>query len=106
LSRTRERLGTPIPTRILEALSIAGDTEPSACYLTGSRTRLMIEDLLALDRWSDRIGWMRERAFPPARYMHAKYSGAAVRWLPVLYMRRGLTGISRLIAPRGAGDAH
>jgi hypothetical protein len=62
----------------------------------------MIEDLLALERWSERFGWVRELAFPSARYMHAKYPEAAIRWLPVLYARRGLTGISRLISPREA----
>jgi hypothetical protein len=102
----REKLGTPVPPEVIEALSAAGPPEPSACYLAGSKARIMLEDCLALDDWAKRIAWAREIAFPPARYMRAKYPRAAVKWLPVLYMRRGFTGISRLLAPGRASGVH
>jgi hypothetical protein len=106
LLHARERLGRPIPPRVLEALSTTRTVEPSAHYLTGSKMRLMVDDFRALGRWTDRMGWVRELAFPPARYIRGKYPEAAIKWLPVLYLRRGLTGISRSISPRDAGDTH
>ena len=106
LVSARERLGTSVPPDVFEALSATSDVvEPSARYLAAGKARLMLEDFRALDHWSERVGWVRELAFPPARYMRAKYAESTVKWLPVLYARRGLSGVSQLIAPR-RDDAH
>ena len=66
----------------------------------------MVGDFLALDCWSDRAVWMKELAFPSAVYMRTKYPDAADTWLPILYARRGLTGVSRLMFSRDAGHGH
>jgi hypothetical protein len=66
----------------------------------------MLGDFLALERWSDRGGWAKELAFPSAGYMRSKYSDAAGTWLPILYARRALTGMARLILARGTDHRH
>jgi hypothetical protein len=101
LLRTSQQFATRIPTHVLEALDNAGLAEPSACFLTGGRMRQMASDFGALEGWGDRIGWVKELAFPPARYMRWKYADAAIKWLPILYARRGLSGMARLVMPRG-----
>jgi len=83
----------------IDALTGPGPVEASARYLSGGRARQMLGDFLAFERWRDRGGWMRELAFPSADYMRAKYPGAAVGWLPILYARRALAGAARLIYP-------
>ena len=102
LRRSTEWFGTPIPQRVADILNAPGPVEPSARYLSGGRARQMVGDFLALDRWSDRAGWVKELAFPSTDYMRTKYPDAADAWLPILYARRGLTGVSRLVFSRDA----
>ena len=106
LRRSTEWFGTPIPERVADILNVPGPVEPSTRYLSGGRARQMVGDFLALDRWSDRAGWVKELAFPSADYMRTKYPDAADAWLPILYARRGLTGIARLMFSRDAGHGH
>jgi len=106
LHRTRECFATPIPSHVIDVLNGPGSVEASARYTSGGRGRQMLGDFLALERWSDRGGWAKELAFPSADYMHSKYSDAAYTWLPVLYARRALTGVARLVFPRDAGRGH
>jgi hypothetical protein len=103
LQRTRRCFATLIPAEVLAALSEPGPVEPSARYLSGGRARQLLGDFLALDRWRDRGGWVRELAFPSADYMRSKYADAAGSPLPILYARRALAGVTRLIFSRGAG---
>ncbi len=60
----------------------------------------MLDDFVALERWSDRARWLRELAFPDAEYMRWKYQDAAVTWLPILYLRRAVSAIVRLAGGR------
>jgi hypothetical protein len=103
MQRTRECFATPIPAQVDDVLNRPGPVEASARYLSGGRARQMLGDFLALDRWSERRGWVRELAFPSAGYMRSMYSDASRSWLPVLYARRALTGVARLIFSRSAG---
>lgn len=103
LLRTCERFGTAVPPHLLEALHNTGRVEPSARFLTAGRMRLMFDNVCALEHWSDRLAWARELAFPPARYMRVKYAGTALDWLPLLYLRRALGGMARLIWPSRRG---
>jgi hypothetical protein len=100
VQRTSACFGTPIPSRVADALGASAPAEASALYLSGGNVRQMVGNFLALERWSDRGRWARETAFPPARYMRRKYSDAANTWLPILYARRGITGIAKLIRSR------
>lgn len=106
LLHARDRFATAIPLTILEALNNTVPVEPSARFLSGGRFRLMVDNVLAMDNWQQRIGWARQLAFPPASSMRGKYPDAAVTWLPILYMRRALDGLLRLIVPRDASQRH
>ena len=106
LLRSAEWFGTPIPERVTDMLNAPGPVEPSARYLSGGRARQMVGDFLALECWRDRAGWVKELAFPSADYMRTKYPDAADTWLPVLYARRGLRGVSRLVFSRNANHGH
>jgi hypothetical protein len=102
LRRTVECFATPVPPHIVEALDDAGTSEASARCLSGDRMGQLIAGLRALRGWRDRARWVKELAFPPARYMHWKYPANNNTWLPVLYARRGLAGMARLMSDRGA----
>jgi hypothetical protein len=103
LQRTAACFATPVPARIVAVLTAAGPAEASAHFLSGGRMRQMAADFLAFPRWSDRAHWVKELAFPPAGYMRSKYPDAPHAWLPILYARRGVAGVARLIFSRDSG---
>jgi hypothetical protein len=88
--------GLQLSRAVKGALLKAEPDEPSARFFRGGRLRQMAGDLLALDGTGERIGWLREHAFPSADYMHAKYPNAGLPWLPALYARRAFDGLRRL----------
>jgi hypothetical protein len=106
LVKVREAFATPIPSSVLEALGAPGPMEPSAHLLTGGRVRPMVDDFFAFDSARDRLQWVKELAFPSARYMRTKYPEMPNAWLPLLYVRRGFSGIARLISPREPDTGH
>ena len=70
-------------------------SEPSARYLVRrSRLSETLGDLLVLS-WRGRARLLRELAFPPADYMRHVYGATRRAPLPVLYVRRVLTGAWR-----------
>jgi len=103
LQRTHECFGTEIPPFVLEGIRVTGVEEPSARYLTGRRANQVVGDLMAAPDWRFRLKWLREFCFPGADYMHAKYAGSSIRWLPVLYARRAAEGARKRLTHRGAG---
>lgn len=98
LQRSRECFGTTIPPRVLEALGRPGAPERSARLLSAGPARRFVIDFLALDHWRDRVRWLGELAFPDAGYMRWKYPDAPATPLPVLYLRRALSGLKRLVS--------
>jgi hypothetical protein len=97
LLRCVEGFHTRVPGRVLERLSWSGPVEPSERYCSGGRKRQAAEDLLALGSVAARARWLGEQAFPSAAYMHHKYDGSPVSWLPVLYARRLLSGAWKML---------
>lgn len=91
---------TPLPDEVLGALSAAGPPEPSARYLDAGRLRFMVRDIRSLSNVYDRLRLVREHLFPPAGYMLKKYAVSRRAWLPILYLRRAVQGISRLHGER------
>ena len=64
-------------------------------FLRGGPRRLLLAELRAVRGWRQRLGWLREHAFPSADYMLRKY-GTQQRWLlPALYLRRALGWFAR-----------
>ena len=98
LRLTREFLGTPIPAHVLERLDVEPWRERAARYLDSRSLSRTWMDLSAMPSWSRRWRWIRERCFPPADYMHAKYPLARIDCLPCLYARRAMAGVWKRLA--------
>lgn len=91
-----QRFGLQVPPAVMQTLQSGDDAEPSSRFFRGGRLFQMTGDLLALDGPGERIGWLKELAFPSVEYMHAKYPSSIPQWLPVLYVRRAFEGIWKL----------
>jgi hypothetical protein len=96
LRQSQRCFATPLPDEVLGALSAAGPPEPSARYLDPGRLRFMMRDIRSLSNVYDQLRLAREHLFPPAAYMLEKYAVSRRAWLPILYLRRAIQGISRL----------
>jgi hypothetical protein len=96
LRHSQRCFATQVPDEVLGALSAAGPPEPSARYLDPGRLRFMLRDIRSLSNVYDRVRLTREHLFPPAGYMLKKYAVSRRAWLPLLYLRRAVQGISRL----------
>ena len=103
LRRTRDFFGTAIPPSVQSALDASTGLEPSARYLAGRRVNQVIGDLVAAPDWQFRLRWLHEFCFPAADYMLAKYPQASIQWLPALYARRAVEGVSKIFRSGGAG---
>jgi len=101
LSAAARWFGPTLPEARLRALAELAAQEPLEDFLREGATRwhLLRSDLAALDGWRARRRLLREHLFPPAAYMLRRY-GVSLRWLlPLLYVRRGLSGATKLLRP-------
>jgi hypothetical protein len=75
--------------------------EPSRKFLDRSIRygSVIAADLRALP-WRDRLARLQQLAFPPAAYMTQRYGVHNPVFRPVLYLRRGLSGVRRLCRRR------
>jgi hypothetical protein len=104
LSAAARWFGPALPEAPLRALTEFAAQEPLEDFLRYGATRwhLLRSDLAALDGWPERVHLLREHLFPPAAYMLQRY-GVRRRWLlPLLYLRRGLSGATKLLRDTAA----
>jgi hypothetical protein len=105
LARARSRFAFHLPDNALAALA-SREGEPSAAYLHPGRRWVdeLMSSMRGLPRWGDRVGLLREIAFPSPRYMLAAYGVAArpsrAAILPALYVYRILKGIQKIALGR------
>ena len=106
IARARARFTFRIPPGAMATLAACED-EPSAAYLRPRRRWAdeLISSLRGLPRWSERMGLLREVAFPDARYMLTTYriTASAPRarlLLPALYAHRIVRGVHKILAGR------
>ena len=96
-SRVRADFATPVPPEVADSLTRGGHNELSAAYLEPGRRGFLLVELRALGTWQARATLLRERFFPPASYLRAKYrstSASSSRWLlPWWYARRAAEGV-------------
>ena len=96
-ARVRADFATPIPGEVIETLMQRARNELSAAYLDPRRRSFLLVDLRGLGTWKSRATLLRERLFPPASYLRARYrprSPSAPRWLlPWWYARRAAEGV-------------
>jgi hypothetical protein len=97
IARADGRFGTGAAS-LVEQLRPASP-EPSADFLRPSRRRVgrLATDLRWQPRWRDRAALVWQHLFPSAAYMRAAHPGVSRAWLPVLYLRRILSGAVRWI---------
>jgi hypothetical protein len=99
LTRAQERFQTVLPPEVLTALS-GGHGESSSIFLQeGLRPvdRLKADVRALGPRGAARL--LREHLFPPAEYMQAAYGVRGRAWLPVYYVARVLSGMSKWLRP-------
>jgi hypothetical protein len=95
INQARLRFATPIPPEVLDAMAKPCELEPAAAYLNARHLRRRWLDLRAIEGLGNKIGFLREVAFPPADYMRARFPHAKPDWLPWLYMLRVMGGLRR-----------
>jgi len=103
LGLAHERLGTPVPVRVMDALTAPAEDEPSAAYLAGELRRVDIlrSDLATLG-WRGRARLLREHLLPSAAYMRASYGRQSTLLLPALYAHRIVRGAFKWFRPLNA----
>ena len=95
LERAHLCFHTRIPESVVAALEEPGAGERVAMYLSASKLRQLWMNFSSIDSAANQLRFMRELVFPPAAYMRSKYPHAQSAWLPWLYARRALGGISK-----------
>ena len=99
LSLTAQRFGTTVSEEMLAYLREAGSREAlSEPYLRtkNSLRRDFISNLEILPL-RKKIRFLRQCLFPPADYMMRKYASSNQFLLPFFYLRRGFSGIRKLL---------
>lgn len=99
LRSAAQRLGTPVPEALLERLESAAPT-PVDRYIAASGSRRMAMNLVATRGAAAKASFLRELLFPPPAYMRRRFARGRFDWLPVLYLRRGLSGLTRQVRHR------
>jgi hypothetical protein len=97
LERAQQRFGTLLPAGYLDAWSVDPRSEPSAACLTPRRLRGFRAQVRALPDWASRLRLLKEHIFPPGQYLLNKYRRTNRAWLPLLYARRGVGGVWKLL---------
>lgn len=93
LDEVNDRFPVEAYGTIRPALAVAERMESFRPDRLKSSLHFLYYDMKALDRWTDRLQWLRESLFPSADYMRSKYPRTSHLWLPLLYMRRAATGL-------------
>jgi hypothetical protein len=88
-----------VPDETRAALSRASDSEPAARYMRASQLGRFWIELGAYPGWSQRLGYIKELAFPSASYMRQKYPDSGKSTLLLLYLRRAFGGIRKRVFP-------
>ena len=98
IERARGLFQTPVPPRVLAALTDdADEREETAAYLSHDRRQVdnFLTDVRALPGWPDRMRLVQEHLFPSATYMRGVYAPTSRAPLAFLYVRRVWRGARR-----------
>ena len=60
-----------------------------------SSLHFLYYDMRALNHLGERLVWLRESLFPSAEYMRMKYAKTCNLWVPLLYVHRAATGLTK-----------
>ena len=101
LGAAQNALMTDIPADVLNKLDQTHQRETPAKYLGAQPWQQMVMNFFAIHDPGRKIQFLREVAFPPARYMRLQFAHIRPAWLPWLYCSRAFSGIWKLVRPRG-----
>jgi len=102
LLSAKARLGALYPETVLDARARSSSAQATATYLRASWLRREWMDFRAVEGISGKLRFLVEVIFPPAEYMRERYGGCGRRWLPWLYLRRAVGGVSKRLRGRPA----
>jgi hypothetical protein len=102
LQRVRHGFATVLPQDIMVQLKIS---DRPLVHLPGTplrrshprRLHRLVAELRALPSWRHQWQLLWEHAFPPAAYILHRYATTRRSMLPMLYLRRGICGLWRLL---------
>jgi hypothetical protein len=100
--RAREIFDTLLPEVLDQSFALwikEPMNEPSAGYLRGHRKKYQefVSNFANQPSWLARAGLIRETMFPPPDYMLNYFGVSNPLWLPLLYLRRGISGLGRYV---------
>ncbi len=91
-----ERFPSPPLAALIDALARSPQAQSGAELLKAGRLRREWIEWRAIPGVRARLGYLAARAFPAAEYMRERYPESTATSLPMLYARRGWTGLRRL----------
>jgi hypothetical protein len=100
LTKARGCYDTSIPPSLELALARSQGQRTVARRFAESNLGLLIDDWKCLQDWQARRTLLAELFFPDAESLLRKYGKESRFWLPLLYLRHGLRGISRRLTLR------
>jgi hypothetical protein len=92
IERARACFATPVPQRVLQALSAPGCREAAAEYLEAGHLRRRWLDLCTHQTLGAKLRFVAALVFPPRSYMRERFPRSRPNWLPWLYLLRVITG--------------
>ncbi len=92
LQDANRMLGAVLPDGVQKELANAVKSKVEVYLESGNWTRYWM-NLMALESFMDRLGFLQQTFFPPANSLRKKYKDALITWLPWLYFRRILGGL-------------
>ncbi|MGP6089477.1 nucleotidyltransferase family protein [Antarctobacter jejuensis] len=102
LTAARDCVGLQLPDDVLPALDSAPQTEDPVRFLRAGRAGKLLANLAATPGLGQKIGFLRETAFPPAAYMRATFGTPGQNQsLAQLYLRRAARGLGALMRKGG-----
>lgn len=100
LEKSRQCFATSIPAAVLELLATPVGRMTFVGKLAQSNLGLVWNDLLVLPQWRQKLALLHELFIPPRAHMEDLYGKTGWGWLPWLYVRHIVGGLSKRLVLR------
>ena len=92
----KKSFNTRLPDDVLEKLQREGTNDPIQPAALTSTWKYQLVNFQAMPGWTERFCMLQEHLFPPADYMLAKYKTSKKWLLPFFYLKRIITGLTKI----------